>query len=106
MKKGIFLIVLSNLFSIILIILNVITFIQYINHDASLIPLVTVLNIVEFIIGGCKGLSFVIPLCIGSIIAVKDFWLGIGLGLLFENVLIGTIGYLMYLIVCLKSKKL
>lgn len=80
-------IILSNLFSLVLLILNIICFINIINHNNSMLLLCTILNIIDLIITGGKGFVILIPFILFNFIYHKNLWLAIQLSLLYENIL-------------------
>lgn len=73
--------------SISLGIFNIIVFIQFLDHDVSLIGISGILNIIDIILfSKGKGLSIILPIFLGALIAIKDFWTALCLSLIIENI--------------------
>lgn len=87
--------ILGLIWTAILLPLNIVGYIQYLNGDTGLLTLVLVLNIIDLLLTNAK-IVYAVPFVIGGFIASKKFLLGIQLGLMFENILTGVLTLLVY----------
>lgn len=92
--------VFSILWTIVLMILNIVGYIKYLNGDTSWLLVLTIFNVID-LFSSEGNIVVAVPFCIGSLIATKKFFLAIQLGLIFENVFVAicTIFYYAKLII-------
>ena len=101
--------VVINIISIFLVILNIYVFIQYKNGNTDYLTLTGILNLIDlFFLSAGKGFFFSIFCILIALFHTKNIWVGICLGLCFENIIMYILGilYLLFIfVISLFSKK-